>query len=129
MADTRAPPSFHSPQIIQAPEVDLSLNDKAYVTDGILYRSFKTILPLDPQELSVSSRSISFYICDKVGLVNPQQYVKCYKMVTPQTNNTTIDNTTNLTHHNTKFLVACTRLYNPLCPSVGPSVRPSVGNA
>ena len=81
MADTRAPPSFHSPQIIQAPEVDLSLNDKAYVTDGILYRSFKTILPLDPQELSISSRSISFYICDKVGLVNPQQYVKCYKVV------------------------------------------------
>ena len=25
------------------------------------------------------------------------------------------------------FLVACTRLYNPLCPSVGRSVRPSVG--
>ena len=28
----------------------------------------------------------------------------------------------------TGFLVACTRLYNPLCPSVGPSVCPSVGN-
>jgi len=26
------------------------------------------------------------------------------------------------------FLVACTRLYNPPCPSVGPSVRPSVVN-
>ena len=25
-----------------------------------------------------------------------------------------------------QFLVACTRLYNPPCPSVGPSVRPSV---
>ena len=25
-----------------------------------------------------------------------------------------------------KFLVACTRLYNPLCRSVGPSVGPSV---
>ena len=25
------------------------------------------------------------------------------------------------------FLVACTRLYNPLCPSVGPLVRRSVG--
>ena len=27
-----------------------------------------------------------------------------------------------------EFLVACTRLYNPLCPSVGPSVGPSIGN-
>ena len=26
-----------------------------------------------------------------------------------------------------RFLVACTRLYNPLCRSVRPSVRPSVG--
>ena len=37
----------------------------------------------------------------------------------------------NDTHANTciiiLFLVACTRLYNPLCRSVGPSVRRSVG--
>ena len=49
MADTRAPPTFHTPQLVQTPEVDLTLNDKTYITDGILYRSFKTILPLDPQ--------------------------------------------------------------------------------
>ena len=28
-----------------------------------------------------------------------------------------------------RFLVACTRLYNPLCPSVGPSVGRSVRDA
>lgn len=73
MADTRAPPNFHPPQVVQSPEVDASLRDRAVITDGILFRTFKTILPLDPQELNQSSRSISFYILDKVGLINPHQ--------------------------------------------------------
>ena len=73
--DHRTAPNFRPPQIIDSPEVDVSLHNKAYVTDGILFRSFKTILPIDPQELNPSSRSISFYINDKVGLVNPHQYV------------------------------------------------------
>ena len=73
MADTRAPPNFHPPQVVQSPEVDASLQNKAVITDGILFRTFKTILPLDPQELNPSSRSISFYILDKVGLINPHQ--------------------------------------------------------
>ena len=73
MADTRAPPTFHPPRVVQSPEVDASLHNRAVVTDGILFRTFKTILPLDPQELNQSSRSISFYILDKLGLVNPHQ--------------------------------------------------------
>lgn len=73
MSDTRAPPTFHPPQVVQAPEVDASLQNRAVVTDGILFRTFKTILPLDPQELNQSSRSISFYILDKLGLINPHQ--------------------------------------------------------
>ena len=73
MADTRAPPQFRPPHVIQSPEVDASLSDKAVISDGILYRTFKTILPIDPQELNPSSRSISFYILDKVGLINPHQ--------------------------------------------------------
>lgn len=73
MADTRAPPTFHGPQVLTSPEVDSSLTDKATVTDGILFRTFKTILPIDPQELNQTSRSISFYILDKLGLINPHQ--------------------------------------------------------
>ena len=73
MAETRAPPTFHPPHVVQSPEVDASLHNRAVVTDGILFRTFKTILPLDPQELNQSSRSISFYILDKLGLVNPHQ--------------------------------------------------------
>ena len=38
-----------------------------------------------------------------------------------------IDKTTpHSTLNSNGFLVACTRLYNPLCRSVGPSVRPSI---
>ena len=73
MADTRAPPAFHPPKVLQSPEVDNSLSDRATVTDGILFRTFKTILPTDPQELNQTSRSISFYILDKLGLINPHQ--------------------------------------------------------
>ena len=49
------------------------LNEQSFILDGILYRTFKTILPVDPQELSVHSRSISFYILDKVALLNPHR--------------------------------------------------------
>ena len=73
MADTRAPPTFHAPKLIQSPEVLSGLNEQSYILDGILYRTFKTILPVDPQELSVHSRSISFYILDKVALLNPHR--------------------------------------------------------
>ena len=73
MADTRAPPTFHQPQVVPSPEFDTSLRDRATITDGILFRTFKTILPADPQELNQTSRSISFYILDKLGLINPHQ--------------------------------------------------------
>ena len=49
MADTRAPPTFHAPKLIQSPEVLSGLNEQSYILDGILYRTFKTILPVDPQ--------------------------------------------------------------------------------
>ena len=73
MAETRAPPTFHAPKLVQTPEVLGGLNEQSFILDGILYRTFKTILPVDPQELSVHSRSISFYILDKVALINPHR--------------------------------------------------------
>ena len=73
MATGRLPPEFHPPKVIQSPEVERSLSDTAFIQDGILYRTFRTIGPLDPQELNVSSRSFSFYILDKVALINPHK--------------------------------------------------------
>ena len=71
--ENRLAPAFHAPKVIQSPEVSQSLSDHAYIQDGILYRTFKTIGPVDPQELNVSSRSISFYVLDKVALINPHK--------------------------------------------------------
>ena len=42
----RLPPTFHPPKILKSPEVLESLNNEAYVQDGILYRAFKSISPL-----------------------------------------------------------------------------------
>lgn len=47
MNETKSPPTFHEPTTLRSPEITASLNDHdAYIQDGILYRTFKTINPM-----------------------------------------------------------------------------------
>ena len=74
MTDKRQPPKFNAPVVVNSPEVTASLaSQRSLLQQGILYRTYKTICPLDLQELNSDSRIINFHILEKVGLLNPKK--------------------------------------------------------
>ena len=74
MTDKRQPPKFNTPTIVNSPEVMNSLaSQRSLFQQGILYRTYKTIGPIDPQELNSDSRVINFYCLEKVGILNPKK--------------------------------------------------------
>ena len=70
-----APPTFKQPKHINSPELLATLNNQVLIQSGILLRKFRSVVPIDPQELNTSSRTINFSLLERTGLINPQRQV------------------------------------------------------
>ena len=65
---------FRAPQDIESPEVAQTLAHSPHgLQDGILYRTFACISTLDPNELDINSRSITYGILQKSAFINTQK--------------------------------------------------------
>ena len=71
---SEAPPSFRAPENVESPEVTQTLKDQPNaIQDGILYRTFTCISTLDPNELDINSRSVTYGILQKSAFINTQK--------------------------------------------------------
>ena len=65
---------FREPQNVISKEVTQTLEYSPHaLQDGILYRTFTCISTLDPNELDINSRSITFGILQKSAFINPKK--------------------------------------------------------
>ena len=66
--------NFQAPQNLESPEVAQTLAHQPHaLQDGILYRTFTCISTLDPNELDINSRSITYGILQKSAFINTQK--------------------------------------------------------